>query len=190
MKFINRFAFPFLICVLAFSMQSCFLRKKRTQAESNSSTAELKSVTLTVLKTIPYCKGMPPTEEELNATEPEPERTFFLTKQDDTSFSLAFTTNQNGQVVLNLAPGLYCVKSIDKKQNFDSFYTKNLGANTDFIQYGDKECFWNWWVSCDGEFKVSEGKSEQQHQILRVYRCHTADHPCKYYNGPMPPSSR
>jgi hypothetical protein len=191
-------AFLILLFSFLFTLYSCKSKKTR-KTEDNTVVLVSKNtidhnsipnVNLSIIILEAYCKGVAPqSHEEYNAFRSEPESPFLLTgtTHDKKQINVDFETDSNGNFNLFLKPGIYCIKRKIKDVDFETFLKEQKSLNSEYLEYGDRECFEKWWNSCDGSFEILESNKTHNIEIVLKPRCFTGENPCIYYNGPLPP---
>lgn len=179
-----------------FLLLSCVLQLGCKNRQSNSSVAENSNlsnkkceVIISITHHLPYCKGVAPQSiDEYNVIVPEANKDFFIINEADSTFKLEFKTDDSGTFSISLLPGKYCVKRADKNTDFESFLKANKGTDSEYIIFGDRDCYYKWWSKCEGSFEVLESDLLPKYEKIQVRSsCFTGEDPCKFYNGPMPP---
>jgi hypothetical protein len=138
----------------------------------------------------PYCGGAAPNHEiTKKQNNPYSNQEVFIkpgTENDGTTKGLiSVTTLEDGSFEVELAKGSYCLIQAYKNQPFEGFL-KQFDKDYDrfYIKQG-KDCYENWWKSCDLSFEMTEEGATLEHTFRK--RCFVGENPCIEYNGPMPP---
>jgi hypothetical protein len=159
-----------LFCVNIFSLEINAKKKKFMVSGS-------------ITQTSSYCGGAAPPQDMLDRLampQSFPNCTFYIRKSKSNSFLIPtqkVTTDSNGNLKINLAPGNYCL-ILENKLKY---------PNTDALagQFNiDQKCLKAEWNKCEYSIVVVNKNISFTYNVHR--RC-AWDQPCMQYFGPMPP---
>jgi hypothetical protein len=183
--------------VLFLNLTGCKSFHKHSSATSET------EVKVKMLIFEPYCKGAAPEPgSEYQSYVPDRNNRYFIRifknnnrLVDETSDSIPgffSQTDDEGFLHLRLQPGTYGIQLGIKGKPFSEFYRQfNIGSEGDQIKHMGKDCYLNWWKTCEAVFEISSGKHEKQFiwlpPVLISKQCFTGVNPCMIYDGPMPP---
>jgi len=181
----------YIVMILCSVLQMGCKNRKTNAVVSENPTLSNKqcNVTISITHLLPYCKGVAPQSlEDYRVIVPEANSDFYITNEADSTFKIKFQTDDSGRFSLSLVKGKYCVKRLHKNTDFESFLKSNKKTDTEYINYGDRDCYYKWWSRCEGNFEILDDDSTNKEVKIQVTSsCFTGEDPCKFYNGPMPP---
>lgn len=137
----------------------------------------------------PYCGGAAPPRDRRNEPIAFGNQEVLIKKgNENTGYIedvIRIKTNEDGSFELKLPKGAYCLIRDYKNQPFEDFYKAFAKDYDRFYEKKGKECYENWWKSCDLSFVVQDTAIHIGHTFHK--NCFVGENPCIVYEGPMPP---
>lgn len=138
---------------------------------------------------IPHCGGMAPRPGDVYPKkEPFAQQNWLIysTNEDGTRNRVVgdVKSDNEGKVEYRLQPGKYQLMWPTKALKFEDFKKKESQDLGDHYEYGNEECFREWYNKAD---KVFEVVGDTKVILNYSHRCYTGRHPCLKYTGPFAP---
>lgn len=183
--------FKLIILAVGIAFASCADVKRGAEGVADAADTMWKGkkpFVVTFQKHRPYCGGMRPSDTMADGITEVMSNTVFYIYEGERPASITnmtkVTTNEEGQLKIDLKKGVYSVIQADKALPLDEFIAKKK-IEGPFYKYSSDDCFDTWRKTPD--FVGEIGRLGIRETVTINEKCFTGDNPCMQYDGPYPP---